>query len=289
MAFSVYIDYLKVAALYEGFLKDCENVSWKILDPDMFLAATPTFVYEHCTAPLDIIVSDLLGQDIRIRPTVGENYDVIIYYKWILSSIHNKMLDETNKEERDIMRSRGESKEDRKKEWNVIKQTYNKQEAKLIGFLIRYGQKEAPGIMPDEAISLYREFWNLSNWKEKNWDRRPDYAELRSLKPLVLDVKYHTEVYLKAENVEMKSVGMVQKDKKIPAFKVDFKMAGDQFVGGLKDRMDDIQRLIDAKNNDIRRIEEKLKKQKKAYEIQEMMEFIEFMDLIIANCARKYF
>lgn len=104
MNYSMYTDYLKEAGLYEGFKKECAEASFLILDPDMLLISTPAFIYEHCSFPLDQIVNDLFDPKMRIHPYAENNYDMIVYFKWLLVFLHIEMAEDIAKEEQEIQR-----------------------------------------------------------------------------------------------------------------------------------------------------------------------------------------
>jgi hypothetical protein len=67
------------------------------------------------------------------------------------------------------------------------------------------------------------------------------------------------------------------------------KEVGERIAGGFQEGVNNIQGFMEARNGDSRKLEELFQKKMKPYEIQEIMEYIEYVDLLICNCAKKYF
>lgn len=287
MNYSIYTDYLKEARLYEAFRKECDDATWLILNPDMLLVSSDSFIYEHCSFPLDQIADDLFGSKMRIHPSAGHNYDMIVYFKWLLVFLHLEMTEDIAKEEQEVQRYRGKNKELLVQDLERTKMSYKSQEERVIEFLTVYGQKQAEALYPDEAISIYRELWKLANCNTDRYNSRPSYEDLQTLRPLVLDAKYHLSRESEPKPIVKKPE--IHDLRKIPPFRPDFKNAKDQLAKGLQDRVGDFQKLVNNRHSDTHKLEEKLRKTKKAFELQEMMEFVTFTDLLIANCAKKYF
>ena len=283
MDYSVYTDYLQEAGLLESFNNECKGYSWKILNPEMFLLSSPAFIYEHCSAPLDAITNELLGPKIRIRPVVGINFDIIVYFKWLLASLQQRMRQEEKKEAQEIIKYKGKNTDLLKKQQENDKRVFEEQQKTIIDYLIQFGQKDADDLLPDEAISLYREFWKMSQWSSENRNRRPQYSELKSVRPALVNAKYHTRIY------EAPLPSEEPKDKKAPGFRMGIKEVGERIAGGFQEGVNNIQGFMEARNGDSRKLEELFQKKMKPYEIQEIMEYIEYVDLLICNCAKKYF
>lgn len=287
MNYSMYTDYLKEAGLYEGFRKECSEASWQILDPDMLLVARPAFINEHCAGPLDQITNELFGPKMKIHPYAGGNYDVIVYFKWLLVFLHLEMADDIAKETQEVQRYRGKNKDLLVQELEKTKTIYDDQEKRVIEFMTAYGQKQSEDLLPDEAISIYRELWKLACCNTDKVASRPSYEQLRTLKPVVIDAKYHLSSEPEPDLPVKKPE--IPEARKIPPFRPGLKNAREQLAKGFQDRVGEFQRLVNNRKTDTHKLEEKLRKTKKAFELQEMMEFVTFMDLLISNCAKKYF